>query len=255
MMAETMAKRPWKIMKLAMLGGMLNALGYMLSGGDEDDERRYLPEEKAGRVWGMVPKLIRMPWNDSHDQPVFLDVRRFIPVGDVFDLGQQHSAVPLPPAVMPGGPMALIGEVVLNKSMFTGQAITEGTDTNMEKVGKTIDYLYKAMAPNLPILPGTHSFDGIAKANSGGTDAFGRELSTGQAVLNSVGIKVGSYGQDTLRVNAAKKMQAEFMEIDHNINKLKREYGRKGMTYEEFVEKARAQQEKKKRLAEEFRGK
>lgn len=255
MMAETVVKRPWKIMKLAMLGGMLNTLGYMLSGGNEDDERRYLPEEKAGRVWGMVPKLIRMPWNDEHAQPVFLDVRRFIPVGDVFDLDQQHSAVPLPPAVMPGGPIALVGEIVLNKSMFTGKAITEETDTGSEKVGKTIGYLYKSMMPNLPILPGTHAWDSVAKANSGGTDAFGRELSTGQAALNSIGIKVGSYGMDMLRLNAAKKLQSEMMEIDHNVAKLKREYARKGMTYEDFVEKAKAQQDKKAKLAQEFRAK
>ncbi|MFZ6813525.1 hypothetical protein ACO0K3_03590 [Undibacterium sp. Rencai35W] len=253
MMAETVAKRPWKVLKLAMLVGLLNSISYALSGGNEDDERRYLPEEKAGRVWGLVPKLVRMPWNDSHNQPVFLDIRRFIPVGDIVDTGQSNSAIPLPPSVLPGGPMALMGELVLNKSMFTGQAITENTDTAKERVTKTLDYLYKSMTPNLPILPGTHSWDSIVKANSGGTDAFGRELSTGQAILNTVGVKVGSYGQDTLRLNAAKKLQAEMMEIDHNVAKLKREYSRKGMTYDEFVEKARSQQMKKKELAEKFR--
>lgn len=255
MMAETVAKRPWKVMKLAMLGGMLNALGYMLSGGDEDDERRYLPEEKAGRVWGMVPKLVRMPWNDSHNQPVFLDVRRFIPVGDIFDTGANNAAIPMLPALMPGGPLMLVAEVMLDSSGFTGKKISLETDTAMEKYGKTADYLYKSMMPNLVMLPGTHAWDNVMKASTGGTDSFGRELSTGQALLNTVGLKVGSYGADTLRMNAAKKLQGEMMEIDHNINKVKREYARKGMTYDQFITKVRVQQEKKAKLAGEFRRK
>jgi hypothetical protein len=95
----------------------------------------------------------------------------------------------------------------------------------------------------------------VAKAGTGGTDAFGRELSTGQALLNTVGVKVGSYGADTLRMNAGKKLQSEMMEIDHTINGLKREYSRKGLTYEEFVEKAKYQQDKKKEIIEKFRSK
>jgi hypothetical protein len=95
MMLETYARKPWKLMKLWIVLGGLNALGYMLSGGDEDKERKLLPKEKQGRVLGFLPpKLIRMPWNDQHGSPVFLDVRRFIPVGDVFDLGQTHAALP-----------------------------------------------------------------------------------------------------------------------------------------------------------------
>ena len=255
MLAETVAKRPWKVMKLAMIGGLLNALGYAMSGGDEDDDRKYLPEEKAGRVWGLVPKLIRMPWNDGHDQPVFLDVRRFIPVGDIFDSGSNNAAIPLLPAMMPGGPLMLVGEVILDMSAFTGKKITLGTDTTTEKLTKTADYLYKAMMPNLVMLPGTHAWDSVMKAGTGGTDAFGRELSTGQALLNTVGVKVGSYGADTLRMNAGKKLQSEMMEIDHTINGLKREYSRKGMTYEQFVEKAKYQQDKKKEVIEKFRSK
>ena len=57
MLLEVAAKKPHKLLKLALLAGGLNALGYVLRGGDEDDERASLPEEKAGKIWGMVPKL------------------------------------------------------------------------------------------------------------------------------------------------------------------------------------------------------
>ena len=254
MLAETAAKRPWKLLKLAAIAGGLNALSYALIGGDEDDERRYLPEEKAGRVWGMVPKLIRMPF-DTDGQPVFLDIRRFIPVGDVFDLGQGHSAVPVPPSMMPGGPMMLLFEAILNKSAFTAKDISLETDTTFERLMKTGDYMYKAVAPNIAFLPGTYSYENITNAGKGKTDTFGRELSINQALLNSIGIKVGSYGSDILRYNAGKKLDRDLLEIDGNIKALGREYSKKGLTYDEFIEKATKQQDKKKAIIEKYRAK
>lgn len=239
-------------MKLALLAGALNALGYLLSGGDEDKERKMLPEEKAGRVWGLVPKMIRMPWNDANGSPVFLDVRRWVPVGDVLDTGQGHSALPIPPSLVPGGPLSVGFELIANRSQFTGKDITKDTDTATEKAAKVMDHLYKAFAPNLVILPGTYAWTGVANANSGKTDAFGREQSVGQAFSSAMGVKLGSYPGDVLLQNEQRKMQRGLMEIDSNITGLKREYARKGLTVEEFGDQVRTQQEKKIKLMQDF---
>lgn len=252
MMLETAANKPWKLMKLAALAGGLNALGYLLSGGDEDDERKLLPEEKAGRVWGLVPKLIRMPWNDINSNPVFLDVRRFIPVGDIFDTGQSHSALPMIPAMVPGGPAALIAELVLNRQQFTGKGITLETDTATEKAAKIADYLYKAFAPNLVILPGTYAYSGVVNAAKGRTDTFGREQSTAQAMASAFGVKLGSYPKDVLQLNAQREAQAKTMEIDRNITALKREYQKHGITADEFQREIGKQQEKKRKVQDEL---
>lgn len=252
MILETAARKPHKMMKLALFAGALNALGYLLSGGDEDDERRFLPEERAGSIFGMVPKLIRMPWNDEHGQPVFLDIRRFVPVGDIFDLGATHAAVPILPFAVPGGPLALLSELVSNKSQFTGRAITLETDTPAEKAAKVADHLYKAFAPNIIVLPGTHAWTSVANASTGRTDSFGREQSTAQAVASSFGVKVGSYPQDVLQLNAQRAVQAQMMEIDRNITQLKRERQRNGIDDQEFTEKVQAQHDKKIRLMEKF---
>jgi hypothetical protein len=255
MLLDIIAHKPWKIMKLGMMAGAVNALGYMLSGGDEDDERRLLPEEKAGSIWGTVPKLIRMPWNDNNNHPVFLDIRRWVPVGDVLDIGQGHSALPMLPFIMPGGPLAIMAELIANKSQFTGREITLETDTKIEKAGKVFDHLYKAFTPNIVVLPGTYAFTGVMNANSGKTDAFGRELSPSQALLSAHGIKVGSYPKDVLKINETRKATGEIMEIDRNINSLKRELMRKGITREEFKEKVEYQIEKKKAIVKDLREK
>ncbi len=266
MMLDIIAHKPWKLMKLAAFAGGLNWLGYLLSGGDEDKERKLLPEEKAGLALGfrtdlfgalkkpldvgVAPKLVRMPWNDAHGAPVFLDIRRFIPVGDIFDTGATHMAVPAVPAMVPGGPLAVIAELVINKAQFTGKAITLETDTEFEKAGKVADHLYKAFAPNLIVLPGTYAWTGAVNAATGRTDTFGREQSTAQAVASSFGVKLGSYPRDVLALNAKREADAKKMEINRNITQLKREFARNGISREEFLEKRAAQIAKKRSVIE-----
>lgn len=256
MLLETAARRPHKLIKLGLIAGALNALGYMLSGGDEDDERKLLPEEKAGSIFGMVPKLIRMPWNDANGQPVFLDVRRFVPVGDIFDTGQTHSAFPMLPALVPGGPLAVLAEIFpFNKVNFTGKPITLETDTGIEKAEKVADHLYKAFAPNIAVLPGTYAWTGIANAAKGRTDSFGQEQSTPMAVSSAFGVKLGSYPKDVLIQNTRLEKDAKIREIDRNIGQINREYQKKGIDGEEQQKLIDAQIVKKLGIIDEFQKK
>jgi hypothetical protein len=252
MLIETAAKRPHKILKLMALAGAANALGVMIGGGGDDDERKLLPEEKAGRVWGLVPKLVRMPWNDRNGSPVYLDIRRWIPVGDVFDLGQNHAAVPMLPVTIPGGPLSVLAEVVLNRSQFTGRPITLDTDDWDQAAGKVLDHLYKAFAPNILGLPGTHATTGVADAAFGRTDSFGRERSVAQAVASSMGVKLGSYPADVLRQNLQRRAQAQIMEIDRVIAGLKRQRQTNAIDADEFQEAVARERAKQMRVRREL---
>lgn len=250
MFLNVVGKQPHKLLKLMMIAGGLNAFGVMMAGGgaSDDDERKLLPEEKAGNIWGMVPKLIRMPWNDQFDSPVYLDIRRFIPVGDIFDVGETHSAVPVPPYMLPGGPLGMLGELALNQSQFTGKPITLETDTRNEKLIKVADYLYKSFAPNVLGLPNTYATDGVVGSLTGRTDAFGREMSTAQAVASSFGIKLGSYPKDVMRRNLRAKAMFENSEIQKNISQLKRQRQTNRITQEEFIDKVKVQREKQAKI-------
>lgn len=252
MLLKTIETKPWKLAKLMLFAGLLNAFGYALSGGDEDEERRYLPNEKAGRLWGIVPKLIRIPWNDEHDSPVFLDVRRWVPVGDVIDTGATHAAVPLIPAAIPGGPLALMAELLFNKSQFTGKEIVKGTDTGVEAAQAVVDHLYKAFAPNIFFLPGTYSNKAVMDAGTGRTDVFGREQSVGMALASSVGFKVSSYPLDVMRRNAGLKVNGDLFEIRKGMYDLGRERARGGLSDAEYNNKLRKQIEKYRDRVDEF---
>jgi hypothetical protein len=258
MLFEIAGKRPHKLMKLAVLVGALNMLGVAMSGDDEDEDerrRRMLPEEKAGKVWGIVPKLIRMPWDDKNGSPVYLDIRRFVPVGDIVDTGSTQAALPVPPGLMPGGPLVILGEVLMNKSAFTGKPIVLGTDTPTEVAGKVFSHLYKGFVPNLPGLPGTYATDALVNAGSGKTDAFGRQQSVAQAVASSVGVKLGSYPEDVLRRNTMARASAQEREIETVMRGLQRQRQMNAISQEEFDRKIEVQREKLRKLSQETREK
>jgi hypothetical protein len=253
MLAETAARKPWKLLKLGLVFGAINALGYALSGGDEDEERKLLPEEKSGSIFGfLTPKLIRMPWNDAHGSPVFLDIRRWIPVGDIVDVGATNAAVPMLPAMMPGGPIAILFELVSNTNFFSGRDLVKQTDTASEAAGKVIGHLYKAFAPNLFLLPGTPAFDALYKAGSGQTDDFGRERSVTQAATSAVGVKLASYPPDQMLLNARRDMRSKVNEIDGNILSLRRQRERGAIDEGEFDRRLAAEIDKKRKALEEF---
>jgi hypothetical protein len=163
----------------------------MLAPGDEDEERRTMRDDQQGMTWVGTPRMLRMPWHDEHGNPVFMDIRRWIPAGDVFDMNQGNSALPIPAPIQFGGPLMLGFEFALNKQAFTGEEIvSRDTDTTTEAIGKTADWLYKSWMPSGVYVPGSYYWDKFWKAYDGARDILGRPYSVPQALLSSIGIKV-----------------------------------------------------------------
>lgn len=216
MLAKAFATKPHKFVKYALVGYALNAIAYAMLGddGDEEKERAWLADEKAGKVWGfMTPKLMRMPWNDKNGSPVFLDVRRWVPMGDIVDTGQSKAAIPMIPPLQPGGPAELLFEIFsTGKSAFTGKDITLRTDELAEKWAKTADYTWKGVMPNNPLVPWTYSQENLIKAARGQINpgpAGQEKASMGQAAMSAFGVKLGSYPTEVQRRNYELGIKAE----------------------------------------------
>lgn len=189
--SESIMLRPWKAAKLVTLGYAANALAYMLAGGDEDEERRSLRDTETGYTWIGAPRMIRMPWSDDYGNPVFLDIRRWIPAGDVFDMNQGHGAFSIPAPLQFGGPMMLGAELALNKQAFTGKEITnDRTDDWWDKTSKVGDWAWKSWMPSAAWIPGSWYWEKIGNAATGARDRQGRPYSVPTAVASSVGIKL-----------------------------------------------------------------
>jgi hypothetical protein len=186
LIAKAVATRPWKLAKYFTLAYLANALAYAVTGDDEDKERRSLREREQGRTWIGVPRMLRMPVNDRHGNPIFLDINRWIPAGDVFDLQGD-----MPAWLQLGGPLMIGAELFLNRQAFTGQEIVNTrTDDFWDRSGKRADHLYKAWMPSAAWVPGSWYWEAISNAIQGATDRQGRPYSVGTAAASSVGIKL-----------------------------------------------------------------
>jgi len=189
--AKSIAHQPWKLAKYFTIAYLANAMAYLLAPGDEDEERRTMRDDQQGMTWIGTPRMLRMPWKDEHDNPVFMDIRRWIPIGDVFDMNQGQSAIPVPAPIQFGGPLMLGFEFALNKQAFTGEEIvSRDTDTTGEAAAKTADWLYKSWMPSGAYVPGSYYWEKVWRASDGARDILGRPYSVPQALLSSLGIKV-----------------------------------------------------------------
>ena len=189
---ETIAHRPWKLAKYATIAYAVNALSYLLDEeGEEEKERAALRDEEQGHTWIGTPRMVRMPWRDANGLPVFLDTRRWVPAGDIFDTTQGNSALPIPAPLQFGGPIQLAFELRMNRQAFTGEDITNDlTQDNAEKASSVADWAWKAWAPGGFWVPNSWYWTKIGNAISGATDSAGHPYSVPQALLSSIGIKI-----------------------------------------------------------------
>ena len=220
LVARAVATRPWKLGKYFLLAYALNALAYSLTGGDEDRERKSLRDREQGKTWLGTPQMLRMPVNDRHGNPIFLDVRRWVPAGDIFDMGDGDV---LPAWLNLGGPLMIGAELFLNRSAFTGQEIRNNRSQDWwQRRGNDIDHLYKSWMPSAAWVPGSWYWERIATAMRGGTDRQGRPYDIGTAAASSVGIKLKPHD-----VEDARAMQgAEFQRVERALRERAQQLGR-----------------------------
>ena len=251
--AKSIMQRPWKMAKYFTIAYGMNALGYALSGGDEDRERKSLRDEVSGHTWIGAPRLIRMGWNDKRNNPTFWDVRRLIPVGDVFDREQYHAALPIIPAsVMPTGPIAMVFEFTLNKTGFFGEEIVDPlADDWVTGTEKTMDWMWKAYGPSAPWIPYSYYWDKIGIATTGGRDRLGRQYEIMPALASSFGIKMAphdvKYGMALKAMNIERTVQA----IRHRLNFLEKDHWQRKISKAEYMQQKGRYLGSLKRLEEE----
>ncbi len=191
LLAKTIAERPWKLAKYATIAYMVNALGYAFEPGDEDEERRSLREEQQGLTWLGAPRMIRMGWRDGNGNPVFLDVRRYIPAGDIFDMGQSQGVLPVPAPMIFGGPIMLAAEFALNRSAFTGENIVNPYTSDAGDIAKgAISHLWRSWMPSAPWIYESWYWEKIERSAKGARDILGNQYDLKYAVGSSLGVKL-----------------------------------------------------------------
>jgi hypothetical protein len=209
-MIKIAVEKPWKFasMMTALYG--LNALGFALAGGDEEEERKFMPEYQKGRLGGVlgVPKMIRMPWSNT-----YWDASVMMPMGDLSDLDATgFFGAPWLRQFMPSGPLIILAESLFGYDAFRGQVIRKDTNSAVENVAAVAKHLAQEVLPNIPV-PGTRQFDTLTDVLRDKHGLTGAPMNSTLKILSMIGPKL--YAND---IGEEKAIQGIL------ITKLYREY-------------------------------
>ena len=262
---HTAATRPDRLlMPMALLGGA-NWLAYALLGddGDEEEERKNMPDYMKGDTALGGPKMVRLPANSPEGNPYFLDMSRRIPLGDIFDLNNQMGGIPLLQPFMPSHPilwsvpLAIVG----NKDNFTGRELVKKSDTEWEAAQKRAGYLYRQIVPNAPFVPGSYAWDKSAQGMASAFDAQlgpytgfsnqGDKAKPWVAALDVTGVaKVRESNTERNKDFKMMDLRKEAQEVSANLRSLGRSVRNGGISQEDYNEQVAAQRKKLEVLRE-----
>jgi len=250
LIVDAITKRPWKLAKYIALAELANAMAYALSDGDEEKERALMREQEKGSTWLGAPRMMRMPWNDAHNNPVFLDIRRWIPAGDVFDT-QSNAPLPLPAWMQMGGPLMIGAEMVLNRSAFTQQDIINPlVDDTGDRLAKYGTHLYRSYFPSAPWVPESWYWEKIESAIEGRRDVLGRPYSIAQALSSSVGVKLMPQDPDMNLRFRQQEFERQERALKSTRTMLARDLNRKIIDQDTYAEEVADINQKLQALAE-----
>ena len=287
--AQTLAEHPHRFAGPAAILAAVNAMGYAIaagaSGGDGDDEwwklaqrylmdpefrakanglekeeRKNLPEWQKGLSIFGTPKVIRLGMDELTGLPLFLDISRMFPGGDMGDFVNNTGGLPLPSWLTPNSPVfSTLSALLGNRDLFTAKDVVSAKlDTAAEKSQKWGEWAYKQAAP--AVAPFNYHFDRVMNALANatgkdidlyfreytGTDKMGQPVQAKYAAMQTVGIKVRPVDLDVSAQMANSERKKLIAEIDKQIKAVHRGEGRGFYTpkrADELVERLRTKKE------------
>lgn len=225
----------------------------------EQQERKALPEWMKGASLALgTEKTIRLGMDDLTNLPVFLDVSRIFPGGDLFDAHNNAGGIPMLAPLTPNSPILTIASAMLfNKDTFRGQEIVKQSDTGAEAAQKRAAWMWKQITPAIAV--GNTVFEramnvvanvtgqpvklGLAEYTGIGKD--GLPITPGYAALQTVGVKARPIDLDTSEKIQASQTKALIRELEMQIKQSQR-LENKGAITPESGEVAREKLREKK---------
>jgi hypothetical protein len=267
-LARTLLEYPWRFAAPAGLVYAANAMGYAMAaslGGEDDEwwgkvmyryvtdaefrkqvkqlekgERENLPEWLKGKSALGTEKTIRLGTDDVTGLPLFLDVSKIFPGGDLLDMNNQAGGVALPQPIMPSNPVLTTIEAMLrNRDAFYNKDITNAkTDSGGEAAQKRASWLWDQYTPAIAV--GNYHFDRLMNviANTTGkpitvdagplgvidytgTDRNGMPVQPKYAAMQTVGIKVRPYDLDKQEKYKESDKRRIISDLDTQIRKIR----------------------------------
>ena len=228
MLLKTAAFKPWKIVPMFAALHAINALGYMVSGGDPGEEEKAKADWQRGELYFGLgpPKLLRMPFNFS-GKPTYFNISNFLPLGDFLDSSGPGfmGIAKWPQTLTPSGPLLVAVEAAFGFDSFTGRQLWNETNTSPQNFGASLEHLWQGYAPNLP-LPYTRRGGKLYDIARGKDTITGGEIDALSSILSMVGPKIDAIDQTEARGKQAIRILAMRDEYQKAIRKLYRNENR-----------------------------
>ncbi len=287
-LASTALEKPWRFAAPAGILYGVNALFYAMAqaaGEGEDDDwleaaRRYITDpafrarakglEESERAnlpeWmkGMsatlgTPKAIRLGMDDVTNLPLFLDVSKIFPGGDLLDAVNNSGGVAMLQPLTPSSPLlTTFVAMMANRDMFLGKDVTKGSDTQAELAEKRGEWLWRQFSPALAV--GNYHWDRTLNAIASiagepvlGYTGFGKDglpVQPGLAALQTVGIKVRPIDLEMSERIEQSDRKRLIRELDAEIRRLNQLEARGAITPDNAEAQRELQREKRIRLRE-----
>ena len=253
-LASVAVSRPWKIAKYFTIGYVMIAAAIELTDGDEERERAAFAERDLGYTWTGLPRMFRLPFTTSHGDPMYLDTARIMPGGGIMETDKGPSTlfgVGIPEWLMLGGPLAIAADLLWNRVAFSGEDIIDREiDTPVDQAVKQALYLWRAILPNAPWIPGSWSWKLLAQAASGERDLFGRSYSMTTALIRQMGPKVKPHDPEYQIMLRSMEMQRKMRKHRANMRKAGRDFARQRIDREQLEGRVEKSVKAIKKLAE-----
>jgi hypothetical protein len=202
----------------------------------EKQERKALPEWMKGASLSLgTEKTIRLGMDDLTNLPVFLDVSRIFPGGDLFDAHNNAGGIPLLAPITPNNPVLTTAAAMLfNKDTFRNKDIVLKSDTAEEAAKKRAAWMWKQASPAIAV--GNTHFEramnvianstgqpvNVGLAEYTGIGADGLPIQPKYAAMQTVGIKARPIDLDKSEKIQASQTKGLIRELELEIRKLTR---------------------------------
>jgi len=250
-LAETAVVRPWKFAKYAVLGYALNNLGELLGEGAPEAERAAMTEEQAGKIGGLpfLPhKNIKLP---SKDASTYINVTRFVPGGDIFDLNS--GTIPLLPQPLQAN-FGIAGEVLfpmLGFDLFRGDKIKGQGISEFDDFSIRSKFALKRLIPNFPFVPGSYSTERIRRARED-ESPLSRNESEMLAFFNTLGFKVEKTDLSRLRSIKGLEFRKKVKGVQDQMRAIYSQYSKGSISLDKRNSKLAELDEKYKKLSDTY---
>ena len=253
--AETLLKRPWKIAKWGLILNGANSLA--TDDSEARTERKRLNELKMGFDVLALPgasTMIELPTSRLDDKSRYLDVSRWIHAGDVLTTKEQGLNIPFVPAPLQpsGGAIGGIAKAVTGFDTFTKrQQPGVGSGSTRDELAARIPGLGGGRDSILgkEFIPMWNQYWNIYEAyvSEGKSHPTKDDRSMGEALAQTIGIKIKSYDEKKMKTRVHFKYQNRIESLTNKIKKKVRDKAGNrvgGESYDKEIERLKAELKK-----------